>query len=44
MLLNKKKELVPEVKEIFESWFEKFSDSEGFMTPETCVEFIRNST
>ena len=44
MLLTKKKELVPEAKAIFESWFNKFSDEEGFMTPDTCVEFIRNST
>lgn len=43
-LTNKKKELVPEAKAIFESWFEKFSNTEGFMTQDTCVEFIRNST
>ncbi len=43
-LLNKKKELVPEAKAIFESWFEKFSNEEGFMTPETCVAFIKGST
>lgn len=43
MLLNKKKELVPEARAIFESWFDKFSE-DGVMTPETCVEFIKNST
>jgi Ca2+-binding EF-hand superfamily protein len=42
-LVNGKKELMPEAKKIFESWFETFS-RDGFMTPETCVDFIRNST
>ena len=43
-LINKKKELVPEARAIFESWFDKFSDQTGFMTPDTCVEFIRSTT
>ena len=43
-LLTKKKELISEVKVIFESWFERFSNEEGYMTPETCVDFIRSST
>ncbi|CDW78148.1 ubiquitin carboxyl-terminal hydrolase family protein [Stylonychia lemnae] len=43
-LINKKKELVPLAREIFASWFKKFSTADGFMTPDTCVEFIRNST
>lgn len=42
-LTTKKKQIVPEAKKIFESWFDTFSDSE-FMTPETCVEFIKSST
>ena len=42
--MNKKKELVPEARAIFESWFEKFSNEEGYMTPETCIEFIRSTT
>lgn len=43
-LITKRKELVPEARAIFESWFDKFSNAEGIMTPETCAEFIRNST
>lgn len=43
-LVNRKKELVPEAKRIFESWFETFSNDEGFMTEDTCVDFIKNST
>ena len=43
-LLNKRKEIVPEAKAIFETWFERFSNEEGVMTPETCVNFIRDST
>ena len=43
-LITKKKELVPEARAIFESWFDKFSNDEGIMTPETCAEFIRHST
>lgn len=43
-MLTKKKDLIPEAKVIFESWFYKFSNEEGFMTPETCVAFIKNST
>jgi hypothetical protein len=43
-LLTKKKELVPEVRAVFESWFEKFCTEDGFMTPESCVEFIKSST
>ena len=42
-LLNKKKELMPEARIIFESWFDKFSEN-NYMTPASCVEFIRNST
>ena len=42
-LINRKKELVPEAKKIFEQWFETFSEN-GYMTPETCVNFIKNST
>jgi Ca2+-binding EF-hand superfamily protein len=42
-LVNRRKELVPEAKRIFEAWFETFSD-EGFMTQDTCVDFIKNST
>ena len=34
---------MPEAKKIFESWFERFS-IDGFMTPDTCVDFIRDST
>jgi len=41
--LNTNKELVKEAREIFASWFNKFSN-DGFMTPETCTDFIRNST
>ena len=43
-LINAKKELMPEAKKIFESWFNAFSNDEGFMTPDTCVDFIRSST
>ena len=43
-LVNSKKELMPEAKKIFESWFELFSDDSGYMTPDTCVDFVRNST
>jgi hypothetical protein len=35
---------VPEARKIFESWFDTFSTPEGFMTNETCVNFIKNST
>lgn len=42
-LFNRNKELLPEPKRIFESWFDTFSEN-GFMTPETCVNFIKNST
>ena len=34
---------MPDAKKIFETWFETFS-VDGFMTPETCVDFIKNST
>jgi hypothetical protein len=43
-LTNKQKQLIPEAKKIFDAWFERFSDAEGWMTPETCAEFIRSST
>lgn len=43
-LTNKNKELVPEARQIIESWFEKWSDGTGYMTPETCVGFIRSTT
>ena len=43
-LLTKKKELVPEARAIFELWFNKFSNEDGIMTPETCCEFIASST
>jgi hypothetical protein len=42
-LINKHKELVPEVKKIFESWFDTYS-VDGYMTKDTCVEFIKQST
>ena len=44
LLVNKKKELVPEARAIFESWFDKYASEDGTMTPENCVDFIRGST
>ena len=42
-MLTKTKELVPETKAIFSAWFEKFSE-DGWMTPDSCTNFIRAST
>ena len=43
-LLNKKKELIPEAQAIFQSWFRRFSDQEGYMTPKECSDFIKATT
>lgn len=48
-LLNKKKDLVPEARAIFDSWFDKYSiilpeTGIRIMTPKTCCDFIRDST
>ena len=42
-LLNSKKELVPEAKKIFSSWFDMFQEN-NFMTTEGCAAFVRYST
>lgn len=34
---------MPEARIIFVSWFDRFSH-DGYMTPDSCVDFIRNST
>ena len=43
-LLNKKNELIPEAKAIFRSWFKRFSNEEGVMTPIECSVFIKATT
>ena len=43
-LVNKKKELIPEAKAIFQSWFRRFCNQDGFMTHKECSEFIRATT
>jgi hypothetical protein len=42
-LLTKKKELAPEARAVFTSWFNTFSE-DGFMLPQHCVEFIKFTT
>jgi hypothetical protein len=43
-LLNKKGELIPEARAIFQTWFRRFSDQEGYMTPKECSDFIKATT
>ena len=43
-LLNKKGELIPEAKAIFKSWFKRFCNDEGVMTPLECATFIKATT
>jgi len=43
-LLNKKKEFTPDALRVFTSWFERFSNEEGFMLPQHCVSFIKFTT
>lgn len=43
-LLNKKGELIPEARAIFQAWFRRFSNAEGFMTPKECSDFIKATT
>jgi hypothetical protein len=43
-LLNKKGELIPEARTIFQTWFCSFSDQEGYMTPKECSDLIKATT
>ena len=43
-LLNKKGELIPEARAIFQAWFCHFSDQDGYMTPKECSDFIKATT
>lgn len=43
-MLNKKKEFTPDALRVFTTWFERFSNEEGFMLPQHCVSFIKFTT
>lgn len=45
-LINKKKELLPEPRMIFEKWFEEYSQDKAgeYISMESCIEFVKDTT